>query len=114
MERYAKITQILQAQKDELIEKMRAQMSQDDIDLSGDESDQVQGNFLLSMQASMGARDIEKLNSITVTLAKIANGDYGKCEECGELISLKRLEFNPTFKLCIDCAEDLELAKRRN
>ena len=33
-------------------------------------------------------------------LEKIENGLYGKCEECGEAIPLKRLEANPAARTC--------------
>ena len=38
--------------------------------------------------------------------------DYGKCGECGEEISLKRLEARPETTLCIKCKEDQERAEK--
>ena len=34
-------------------------------------------------------------------LEKMEQGIYGKCEECGEAIPLKRLEANPAARTCI-------------
>ena len=43
-------------------------------------------------------RDVEK------ALAKIASGDYGRCETCGKEIAEPRLEAMPAAKYCIDHA----------
>lgn len=37
-------------------------------------------------------------------LARLAEGSYGVCENCGKPISVARLEARPTATLCIDCA----------
>ncbi len=49
-------------------------------------------------------RQIE-LRRIEAALGRIEDGDYGFCVGCGEAIALKRLEFDPTMPICIDCAE---------
>ena len=41
-------------------------------------------------------------------LKKIDEGSFGVCEECGEEISVKRLEARPETTLCIRCKEDQE------
>ena len=41
---------------------------------------------------------------IDAALARIAEGSYGECLECGEDIPEKRLELDPTAPLCISCA----------
>jgi len=46
--------------------------------------------------------------AITKALAKIEDGTFGTCEECGEDISIKRLEARPETTLCIRCKEDQE------
>lgn len=38
-------------------------------------------------------------------LQKIAEGNYGICEETGHEISEDRLEANPSARTCIECAE---------
>jgi len=43
------------------------------------------------------------LNLIPKALDKIAKGNYGKCEKCGKLISLDRLEANPSAETCLEC-----------
>jgi RNA polymerase-binding transcription factor DksA len=54
--------------------------------------------------------EIEKsfLDKINKALVKIDDGTFGVCEECGEEISVKRLEARPETTLCIKCKEDQE------
>ncbi len=49
-----------------------------------------------------------ELNRITAALQRIENGDYGYCSLCEEEIALKRLEFDPSTPLCIECADKNE------
>ena len=58
-------------------------------------------------QASVRRRDMT-LRNITLALARIDNGDYGICRSCDEPIHRKRLEFDPTAILCIQCASAAE------
>lgn len=48
-------------------------------------------------------RDLE-LSRIDAALQRLTDGDFGFCTSCGDEISLKRLENDPTSPLCIDCA----------
>ncbi len=41
---------------------------------------------------------------IAAALARMEEGEYGYCSECGEFIGLKRLEFDPAAARCVDCA----------
>ena len=49
-------------------------------------------------------RQIE-LQDIAAALQRIDSGDYGYCADCGEEISMERLQFSPSALLCIECAE---------
>lgn len=48
-------------------------------------------------------RQIE-LKRIDAALARMAEGDYGLCVQCGDAIAVKRLDFDPAAPLCITCA----------
>jgi DnaK suppressor protein len=52
------------------------------------------------------------LDKIQKALERIDNGTFGVCEECDELISLKRLEARPETTLCIRCKEEQERVER--
>ncbi len=49
-----------------------------------------------------------ELLAITAALARIADDDYGFCEECGEQISEGRLKIDLTCQYCISCAQNRE------
>ena len=44
-----------------------------------------------------------KLRDINLALEKYTKNDYGKCENCGKLIDIKRLKACPEAKLCLKC-----------
>jgi DnaK suppressor protein len=50
----------------------------------------------------------ETLLKIDEALRKIHEGTYGKCEDCGEDISVERLKVLPFAIYCIDCQERRE------
>jgi DnaK suppressor protein len=60
------------------------------------------------MAKESGRRREIMLRNIEVALARVENGDYGLCQTCDEQINPKRLEFDPTARLCIQCAEKAE------
>ncbi|WP_416897138.1 MAG: TraR/DksA family transcriptional regulator [Minwuia sp.] len=45
-----------------------------------------------------------ELRRIDAALARIDEGEFGYCLDCGEEISEKRLEVDPATPRCIDCA----------
>ncbi|KEO59471.1 DnaK suppressor protein [Thalassospira sp. MBR-102] len=56
------------------------------------------------MHLEQERRRAAELDRIEKTLARIEHADYGFCHNCGEEIEKKRLEFDPTTPLCVDCA----------
>src|SRR3989454_6710016 len=55
----------------------------------------------------------ETLNKITDALARLDQGDYGNCFDCGEEIAEKRLRALPFAVRCKDCEEAREAAEQR-
>lgn len=53
----------------------------------------------------------KELREIEVSLHKITQAAYGRCEMCEELISIPRLKVKPHAKYCIDCRE---IAEKQN
>lgn len=51
----------------------------------------------------LGARDAELLNQINSALARINQGTYGICLDCGQPIAEARLDFIPWAAYCVDC-----------
>ncbi|GAB3590300.1 hypothetical protein GCM10027446_04720 [Angustibacter peucedani] len=46
----------------------------------------------------------ERLRDVEAALVRLADGDYGRCEVCGEPIDPERLVARPTARRCIRCA----------
>lgn len=60
---------------------------------------ELDNNFLLRLRG----REQKLLKKIDEAIARIEGGTYGVCEDCGEQISIKRLEARPVTTLCIEC-----------
>jgi DnaK suppressor protein len=58
-------------------------------------------------------RESRLIPKIELALAKIENGTFGICEECGKEISKERLMARPVTTLCIHCKQNQE-AKENN
>jgi len=67
--------------------------------------DAMQGQAMAQANAD---RQQRQLRSIEQALSRIALGSYGRCKDCDELITIGRLEADPTVDYCIDCAQRLE------
>jgi DnaK suppressor protein len=55
----------------------------------------------------------ETLNKINEALARLEEGTYGYCFECGEEIAQARLRALPFAVRCKDCEEAREIAQQR-
>ena len=67
--------------------------------------DAMQGQAMAKASAE---RRVQMLLQIEAALKRIDDDEYGLCRECGEPINPKRLEFDPTVLLCIECASKAE------
>ena len=76
----------------------------------GDEASDLSNRQLL---LSLNEADMKKLKEIDEALERIEEGTYGICEECGEPISIKRLEVKPTALYCVECKSRLEKFEKR-
>ncbi len=95
------------------IEKNTLNKSQRDAsgDLSGYSfhmADMATDNFDRELNLDIGSKEQQLLNQIENALTMIADGTYGKCEECDEPISFERLKAVPFARLCLKCQEAAE------
>jgi DnaK suppressor protein len=67
--------------------------------------DAIQGQAMA--QASKERRE-QQLRLIDAALERLDEDEFGVCQECGRSIDPRRLEFDPTVLLCIDCASEAE------
>ncbi len=57
-----------------------------------------------AMAKETSRRRTAELKRVETALARIEEGEFGHCLECGEEIAVRRLELDPAAPLCIDCA----------
>ena len=105
-----KLTETLQARRSEITEQMESLVTGGavsshegltfDEPVGEDRSAAVQRMTQLNMHSGLES----ELQTVDAALAKIDDGSYGKCEECGKPISDARLEALPRAINCIDCS----------
>jgi DnaK suppressor protein len=54
---------------------------------------------------------VDELEEIDLAITRIQNGEYGTCQECGELIPPARLKLVPHATRCRDCQQQHESYK---
>lgn len=77
----------------------------DEVDLATTESGQT-------LNLTLRDRERTLLRKIDKALEKLEAGTYGLCENCGDMIELKRLEARPVTDMCILCKEEQEQMER--
>ncbi|MFO0670104.1 MAG: TraR/DksA C4-type zinc finger protein [Polyangiaceae bacterium] len=106
-----KFKTLLTEKRDEIVKKAKQTLEEDmalDANDLPDEMDLASSEYLQSFTFRLRGREKAFLDKINKAIAKIDEGTFGVCEECGEEISVKRLEARPETTLCIRCKEDQE------
>lgn len=75
---------------------------------TGDIYDQASSERDRELGLILNDREREKLHSIDDALLRMAEGDYGICEECDEEIPQGRLKAMPFTRHCVKCKSELE------
>ena len=76
-----------------------------DAEATQDPADMAANAYTKELLMSMSTNDRQLLESIDAALYRIADGDYGKCDHCGEPIQEKRLEAVPWARHCLRCQD---------
>jgi DnaK suppressor protein len=111
----ARFRKLLEEKRDDIIKKAKETLEEDmtlDTNDLPDEMDLASSEYLQSFTFRLRGREKSFLDKITKALERIDNGTFGVCEECGDEISVKRLEARPETTLCIRCKEDQERAEK--
>ena len=106
-----KFRDLLESKRREIIKKAQQTLDQDmslDANDLPDEMDLASSEYLQSFTFRLRGREKVFLDKIQKAIEKIENGSFGVCDDCGEKISVKRLEARPETTLCIRCKEDQE------
>ncbi len=106
---------LLEEKRDDIIKKAKETLEEDmalDTNDLPDEMDLASSEYLQSFTFRLRGREKSFLDKINKALERIENNSFGMCEECGDEISVKRLEARPETTLCIRCKEDQERAEK--
>ncbi len=106
-----KFRELLKQRREEILGQAK-QTLRDDMEMSiddmPDEMDQASSEYSQAMVFRLRGREKTLLQKIDKAIQRMADGEFGLCEECGEEISVKRLEARPVTTLCIRCKEEQE------
>jgi DnaK suppressor protein len=74
--------------------------------------DRASNSIERSLSQNLCDRESLLIEKIKRALADIADGSYGICNNCGEVIAVKRLKASPVVRYCIECKTAMETRKR--
>lgn len=103
--------------------ELRAEISsklrnQDDPGLVGlrnrmeDTGDWAVADAMAAQDISLVSRDLAELARVEAALARMADGSYGECSDCGSEIPYPRLAAYPAARRCIGCQDVAESRER--
>jgi len=101
--------------RDEVARQMR---TQDDPRVVGlrnrmeDTDDWAVADAMAAMDIAEVSRDLTELADVEAALARVADGLYGECADCGEPIPYARLAVWPAAQRCIACQARAEAAQQ--
>lgn len=76
--------------------------------LNPDRADLAQNYTLQEQDAALHLIEKSRLEQIGRALERLESGTYGQCLNCGQAITLERLQVAPSAELCIHCQEKQE------
>lgn len=76
--------------------------------LAGDLVDDAQAVEALERNQLGYSRLAERARRLTIALARLRDGTYGHCDECGQPIPSARLHAIPGVATCVPCQQEVE------
>ncbi|MGH3647384.1 MAG: TraR/DksA family transcriptional regulator [Micromonosporaceae bacterium] len=70
-----------------------------------DQADTGTKTFEREQEISLANGILERINQVERALERVAEGNYGSCEKCGNPIPVERLAAFPSATLCIPCKQ---------
>ena len=100
----------LQAMRQDLIDRLRAQRggTRGRAEAAADArasapDDAAKADEAFDLDVAMQEREAAELLAIDRALARVADGSYGLCVQCGASLPTARLHAQPTAERCVDC-----------
>jgi DnaK suppressor protein len=107
-DRFKALRQRLENQRAEIVnmykQDLRAGQESAD-DGTEDIVDRANNAYNRELMFSLSDNERATLLQIENALRRMEEGTYGKCANCGQMISIQRLEAVPWARFCIDCQE---------
>ena len=119
-DRYAELKRILEERRREILNEVQVKMR--DVRAEGaqgegvgvlDAAETSEADIQDDIEFALIQMKSETLHKIEEALARLEEGTYGNCFECGDEISERRLRALPFAVRCKDCEEAREIAERR-
>jgi DnaK suppressor protein len=119
-ERYAELKQILEDRRREILNEVHEKMR--DVRAEGasgegqgvlDAAEASEADIQDDIEFALIQMKSETLHKINEALARLDEGTFGYCFECGDEISERRLRALPFAVRCKDCEEEREVAEQR-
>ncbi len=79
-----------------------------------DTDDWAAADAMAAQDIAQVSHDLAELTQVEQALARMADGSYGACVDCGRPIPQARLYAYPTATRCVACQERREAAERRS
>ena len=118
--RYADLKQILEDRRREIVSEVqgkirdvRAEANSSKVTDVLDAGESSEADIQDDIEFALIQMKAETLQKINEALARLEEGKYGYCFECGEEIAEKRLRALPFAVRCKDCEEAREVAEKR-
>jgi DnaK suppressor protein len=110
---FSEFSALLQAQREQLLGEVREKIAASGEGLgfanqSKITDDDAIADAAAEMDVAMVIRESRELQDIEAALARIAEGSYGICTDCGGDVGRPRLKAYPTAKRCLPCQEKNE------
>jgi DnaK suppressor protein len=77
-----------------------------------DTDDWATADAMAAHDIALVSRDLAELATVEQSLARIADGTYGECIDCGNAIPYERLAAYPAATRCVACQENAERRER--
>ena len=100
----ADIAAMLRTQEDPRLVGLRNRME--------DTDDWAAADAMAAHDITLVSRDLAELANVEQALARLADGSYGECVDCGSAIPYPRLAAYPAARRCVGCQEADEKRQR--
>lgn len=112
-EPFSEFRTLLQSQREQLLGELREKIAASGEGLgfanqSKITDDDAVADAAAAMDVAMVIRESQELQNIEAALARIDDGSYGICADCGNEIARARLKAYPMATRCVPCQEKHE------